>query len=75
MICTPNATVPTTTMITAWARAISSRMSTLLPTSCQRRNGVAASRLRISFSRSPTSGIAAKMPTCMTDRPSMLGTK
>ena len=62
-------------MITAWARAISSRIRTFDPTSCQRRNGVAASRLRISFSRSATSGIAAKMPTCITDSPSMLGTK
>ena len=33
-------------------------MSTLEPTSCQRRSGVAASRFTMSFSRSATSGIA-----------------
>ena len=45
------------------------------PTSCERRSGVAARRLRMPFSRSATSGIAAKIPSCMTDIPRMLGTK
>ena len=62
-------------MMIAWVNAMRIRIRTFEPTSCQRRNGVAASRLRISFSRSATSGIAAKMPTCMIDSPSMLGTK
>ncbi len=62
-------------MMIAWVNAMSTRISTFEPTSCQRRSGVAASRLRMSFSRSATSGIAAKIPTCMIDRPSMLGTK
>ncbi len=75
MIWTPKIATPTATMITVWASAMSSRISTFEPTSCQRRSGVAARRLRISFSRSATSGMAAKIPTCMTDRPSMLGTK
>ena len=62
-------------MMTDWTSAIRSRIRTFEPTSCQRLSGVAASRLRMSFSRSATSGIAAKIPTCMTDSPSMLGTK
>ncbi len=74
-VWTPNRAVPTPTMMTAWSAAIRSRIRTLLPTSCQRRSGVAASRLRISFSRSATSGIAAKIPICMIDIPRMLGTK
>ena len=75
LIWTPNNSAPTPTMMIAWASAMSSRIETFEPTSCQRRSGVAARRLRMSFSRSATNGIAAKIPTCMTDRPSMLGTK
>ena len=75
MISTRNTATPTPTMITVCTSAMSSRISTFDPTSCQRSSGVAASRLRMSFSRSATSGIAAKMPTCITDSPSMLGTK
>ena len=62
-------------LMTAWTSAMSSRIRTFEPTSCQRRSGVAASRLRMSFSRSATSGMAAKMPTCMTDNASIDGTK
>ena len=40
-----------------------------------RGSGVAASRLRISFSRCATSGMAAKMPSCMSAMARMLGTK
>jgi hypothetical protein len=45
------------------------------PTRVQRGNGVALRRLRMSFSRCSTSGIAAKMPSCMSAMARMLGTK
>ena len=48
---------------------------TLLPTSVPRGSGVATSRLRMSFSRCATSGIAAKMPSCISAMARMLGTK
>ena len=70
-----NASAPTLTMITVWTIAIRRRIRTLLPTSCQRRSGVALSRLRMSFSRSATSGIAEKMPSCIRAIPRMLGTR
>ena len=66
-ISRPNSSVPTPTMITVWTSAISSRTRMFDPTSCQRRSGVAPRRLRISFSRSATSGIAANTPSCMSD--------
>ncbi len=43
-------------MMIVWAIAMSSRMITLLPTSCQRWSGVALSRLRMFFSRSRHEG-------------------
>ena len=54
---------------------MSSRMITFEPMSCQRCSGVAFRRLRMSFWRSATSGIAAKMPSCMSAIPRMLGTR
>ena len=39
---------PTDMMMTAWTIAMSRRISTFEPTSCHRRRGVAARRLRIS---------------------------
>ncbi len=52
-----------------------SRTITFEPTSVQRGSGVAFSRLRISFSRCWTSGMAAKMPSCIRAMARMLGTK
>ena len=74
-IWTPKTITPTPTMITAWSRAMSRRIRVFEPTSCERRSGVAARRLRIPFSRSATSGTAAKIPICMMLIPRMLGTK
>ncbi len=62
-------------MMIVWTTAISSLIRTLLPTSCQRRSGVAWSRFRISFVRSATSGMAAKIPTCISDIPRIDGTR
>src|SRR6476661_1947237 len=62
-------------MITVWNTAISRRIRTLLPTSCQRRSGVAWRRLRISFWRSATSGTAENTPSCMSDMPRIDGTR
>ena len=45
------------------------------PTSVQRGSGVALSRFRMSFSRCSTSGMAAKMPSCISAIARMLGTK
>ncbi len=70
-----NQATPTPTIRMNWTSAISSRMITFEPISCQRLSGVAASRLRISFWRSATSGIAAKIPVCMRAIPRMLGTR
>ena len=63
------------TMSTVCTAAISRRMSTLLLTSVARESGVAETRLRISFSRCATSGIEAKMPSCISAMARMLGTK
>ena len=54
---------------------MSSLISTLLATSVERDRGVALSRLRICFSRCATSGMEAKMPSCISAMARMLGTK
>ena len=63
------------TMMIVWTAASSSRTETLPPTSVRRVSGVAERRLRTSFSRSATSGMAAKTPSCMSAMARMLGTK
>ena len=67
--------MPMPTMITVWTTAINRRMNTLLETSVPRDRGVALSRFRMPFSRWATSGMAAKMPSCMSAMARMLGTK
>ena len=67
--------MPIPRMITVWAAAITSRTRTFEPTSAQRGSGVVLRRLRMPFSRCWTSGIAAKMPSCIRAMPRMLGTK
>ena len=62
-------------MIKVWNAAMSRRIRTLLPTNCQRRSGVAWRRLRISFWRSATSGIAENTPSCISDMPRIDGTR
>ncbi len=62
-------------MSTVCTSAMSRRMTMLLPTRFQRRRGVADRRLRMSFSRCSTSGMALKMPSCMSAMARMLGTK